>query len=392
MRLPSLLRSRTPVDSGIVGVARMDKRTQHLSGRIQRGDIAIIDHVDLDRAAAELLVEAGVAVVLNVAPSISGRYPNLGPAHLLDAGIVLVDHVDADVFTMLSEGDVLRVNGDEVYHDGQCVASGVRQTSESIAAAFEAAKDGIANQMAAFSANAVEHLRSERELLTDGEGIPSIRTELSGRHVLVVSKAFDYRRELTAIRAYIKDTAPVIVGVDAGADALLDAGYRPDLVIADIEMVSDRALRCGAEVIAHAGRTGHIRGADRLESLGVTYATFVASCTPHDAALLLAHYGDCDLIVTVGTHSSLIEFFDRGRSAMASEFLTRLVVSGRLVDSTAVAALYRRRLRWWWMVLFLLVSVAAVSAAILTTPVGQDWYDHVRAWSTEGYDWVRSRI
>jgi uncharacterized membrane-anchored protein len=391
MRLPSLLRSRTPIVPGIVGVARMDKRTQNLRGRIQRGDIAVIDHVDLDRAAAELLVESGVSVVLNIAPSISGRYPNLGPAHLLAAGVTLVDYVDADVFTAVSDGEVIRVDGDDIYRDGQLIGSGVRQTMESVDAAFEAAKDGIATQMAAFSANAVEHLRSERELLTDGEGIPAVRTKLAGRHALVVSKAFGYRRELASIRGYIKDNTPVLIGVDAGADALLDAGYKPDLIVADIDTVSDRALRCGAEVVAHAGRTGQVRGADRLDHLGIGHQKFVASCTPHDAALLLAHFANSELIVTVGNHSSLIEFFDRGRSAMASEFLTRLVVSSGLVHATAVGALYRRRIRAWWVLLFLVVSVAAVAAAILTTPVGQGWYDHIQHWSIAAYDWVRSR-
>jgi uncharacterized membrane-anchored protein len=371
---------------------RIDKRTRNLRGRLQRGDIAVIDHVDLDQAAAELLVESGVSVVLNIAPSISGRYPNLGPAHLLDAGVELVDYVDPELFTIVVDGEVIRVDGDDIYRDGQLVASGVRQTKESVDAAFEAAKDGIATQIAAFSANAVEHLRSERELLTDGEGIPAIRTRLAGRHALVVSKAFGYRRELAAIRGYIKDNAPVLIGVDAGADALLAAGYKPDLIVADIDSVSDRALRCGAEVVAHAGRTGHVRGADRLDHLGVTHETFVAGCTPHDAALLLAYYAKSDLIVTVGSHSSLIEFFDRGRSAMASEFLTRLVVSGRLVHATAVGALYRRRIRAWWVLLFLVVSIAAVASAILTTPVGQGWYDHAHHWSIQAYHWVERRV
>jgi uncharacterized membrane-anchored protein len=392
MRLPTLLRSRTVRTPGIIGIARMDKRTRSLRGRLRRGDIAIIDHVDIDRAAAELLVDAGVAVVLNLAPSISGRYPNLGPAYLLDAGVLLVDQVDPDVFAAVNDGEAIRVDGGNVYRDEILVGSGVVQTKESVAAAFEAAKDGIATQMAAFSANAVEHLKVERALLTDGEGIPRVRTSIARRHVVVVSKAFDHRRELRALRSYIREHSPVLIGVDGGADALLDAGHRPDMVVADVENTSDRALRSGAELVVHTGRRGPLAGSDRLDQLGLTHATFVADCTAHDAALLLAHHAHADLIVTVGTPSSLIEFFDRGRSAMASSFLTQLAVSGDLIDAKALAVLYQHRMRGWWVLLLLLICVAVVAGAILTTPVGQDWYDHLHDWSVQGYDWARGRM
>jgi uncharacterized membrane-anchored protein len=392
MRFPPLMRSRTSRTLGIVGIARMDKRTRNLRGRLRRGDIAIIDHVDIDRGAAEMLADAGVTAVLNLAPSTSGRYPNLGPAYLVSAGIVLVDQVDVDVFAAVNEGEPIRVHEGNVYRDEILIGAGVVQTKASVAAAFENAKDGIATQMAAFSANAVEHLKAERALLTDGDGVPEVRTPISRRHVVVVSKAFDHRRELRALKGYIREHSPVLIGVDGGADALLDAGHRPDIVVADLENTSERALRSGAELVVHTSRRGAVSSSDRLEHLGLTHATFVADCTAHDAALLLAHHSNADLIVTVGTPSSLIEFFDRGRSAMASSFLTQLAVSGDLINAKALAVLYRHRVRGWWVFLVLLVCIAVVAGAILTTPVGQDWYDHVRDWSVQGYDWTRGRV
>ena len=135
------------------------------SGQAARpGDIAIIDHIDIDRGAAAALIDAGVVAVINLAPSVSGRYPNLGPGLLIDAGVILIDHVDTDAFTQISDGEQVRVEGDSIYSGERLVASGVLQTADSVAEALEASKDGMASQLEAFSANAIEHLRREQGL------------------------------------------------------------------------------------------------------------------------------------------------------------------------------------------------------------------------------------
>jgi uncharacterized membrane-anchored protein len=392
MKLTSLRRTRVADRPGVTGTARLDRRTRNLAKRLQPGDIAVIDHIDIDRGAAMALVEARVAGVINLAPSISGRYPNLGPQELLEAGIVLVDNVGHDAFTALNDGDTLRIDGDTVYRGDTAVACGVRQDSSSVAAALEASKDGIASQLEAFSANAVEHLRRERGLLLDGEGVPTIDTAIEGRQVLIVVRAFDYRRDLAALKTYIRENSPVLVGVNAGADALLESGHRPDLIVTDAEEISDRALRCGAEVVAHASRDGRLLGKERLERLGVKAAIFAAGGTAEDAALLLAYLHDASLIVVAGSHSSLLEFLDKGRSGMASAFLTRAAVGSRLVDAKAVAQIYQHRIRSLWVVLVVLLALAAVAAAIATTPVGQQWWDAISTEAVETYEWCRDRL
>ncbi len=392
MKLTSLRRSRLAHLAGVTGTARLDRRTRNLAKRLRPGDIAVIDHVDIDRTAAMALIEARVAGVVNLAPSISGRYPNLGPQELLDAGVVLVDNVGPDAFTAINDGDTIRIDGDTVTRGDTVVACGVRQGSSSVATALEESKDGMASQLEAFSANAVEHLRRERDVLLDGEGVPSVATAIEGRQVLIVLRAFDYRRDLAALKTYIRENSPVMVGVNAGADALLEAGYRPDLIVTEADEISDAALRCGAELVAHVPRDGRLPGLERLERLGVKAATFAASGTAEDAALLLVNAREASLIVMVGSHSSLIEFLDKGRSGMASGFLTRAAVGSRLVDAKAVAQIYQNRIRGWWVALVLLLALTAVAAAIATTPVGQQWWDSIQTWAISGLTWCRERL
>jgi uncharacterized membrane-anchored protein len=402
MKLTSLRRGRSQSLPGITGVARLDRRTRAVVKRARRGDIVIIDHVDIDRGAAVSLVDAGVSVVVNLAPSISGRYPNLGPGVLLEAGIVLIDNADSDAFSAISEGDVIRIDGDSLYKGEILVSSGVRQTRESVDASLEASRDGMASQLEAFSANAVEHLRREQGLLLDGEGVPAVATRFEGRPVLVVARAFDYQRDLASLKTYIRENSPVLVGVEAGADALLEAGHVPDLIVSELEDVSELALRCGAEIVGKAtsdgqivGKAtsdGQIRGLERVERLGLTYGTFATAGSPEDAAILLAHQQGATLIVLVGSHASLVEFIDRGRSGMASSFLTRAAVGATVVDAKAVAELYRNRVRGWLVLVLVVLALGAVAAAIATTPVGQDWWHQLRSFLDDAYTWSRERV
>jgi uncharacterized membrane-anchored protein len=385
-------RARLRSQPGVTGIARLDRRTWSAVKRVRSGDIAVIDHVDIDRGAAEVLVDAGVAAVVNLAPSVSGRYPCLGPGVLVDAGVLLVDNVGADAFSAVNDGDLIRVDGDCVYRGDELIASGVRQTPESIAAALETSKDGLASQLEAFSANAIEHLRREQGLLLDGRGVPEVRTTFAGRQALVVSRAYEFRRDLASLKTYIRENSPVLVGVEEGADALIEAGYRPNVIVGELSEVSEAALRGGAEVVVRAGADGRVPGHDRLERLAVTYATFATGGTSEDAAILLAHTHGAELIVAAGSHASLLEFIDRGRSGMASSFLTRAAVGPTVVDAKAVAALYRNRVRSWLVLLLVVVAVAMVSAAIFATPVGQGWWHDLSDWAARLYDDIQGRL
>jgi uncharacterized membrane-anchored protein len=392
MRLSSLRRARPRTLPGVTGVARLDRRTWSAVKRIRPGDIAVIDHVDIDRGAAEALMAAGVAAVVNIAPSVSGRYPCLGPGVLVEAGVTLVDNVGADAFTAVNDGELIRIEGDCVYRGDLLVATGVLQTPESVAQAVEDSKDGLASQLAAFSANAIEHLRREQGLLLDGRGVPDVRTPFAGRQALVVSRAYEFRRDLASLKTYIREHSPVLVGVETGADALLEAGYRPDVVVGELSDVSEAALRSGAEIVVRAGSDGRIPSRDRLERLAVTHTTFGTGGTSEDAAIVLAHTHGAELIVTAGSHTSLLEFIDRGRSSMASSFLTRAAVGPTVVDAKAVAALYRNRVRGWLVLLLVVLALAMVAAAVFATPVGQDWWRQLSDWASQAYGDARDQL
>src|SRR5881397_2904002 len=372
MRIATLRRSRTGERApGVVGTARLDRRTKNLTKRLRPGDVAVIDHVDLDRIAAESLVACGVAAVVNVAPSVSGRYPNLGPEVLLSAGIPVIDDVGPDVFGQVREGDQVRVHDDTVYGpDGTVVAKGQAQDTESLASAMAEARAGLALQLEAFASNTMEYLRRERELLLDGVGVPDINTVLDGRHALVVVRGYDYRQDLAALRPYIREYRPVLIGVDGGADALREVGLQPDIIVGDMDSVSDDTLRCGAEIVVHAYRDGSAPGLARVQELGIEPVVFPAAGTSEDVALLLADDHGASLIVAVGTHATLVEFLDKGRAGMASTFLTRLRVGGKLVDAKGVSRLYRSRIRLSTLLLLIAAAVLALVVAIVSSPAG----------------------
>src|SRR3954452_3445682 len=252
MRLPTLRRARSTDPDVVTGTARLDRRTKRLAGRLRPGDIAVIDHVDLDRVAADSLVAVGGAAVLNAKPSISGRYPNLGTEVLIKNGIVLIDDLGEEVFERLHEGDLVSVEGDTVMLAGEAVAAGVRQDADTVAATMADAREGLSVQLEAFAANTMDYLKLERDLLLDGVGVPDVATEISGRHVLIVVRGYDYKADLDVLRPYIREFKPVLIGVDGGADALVESGYTPDMIIGDMDSVTDDVLRCGAEVVVHA--------------------------------------------------------------------------------------------------------------------------------------------
>ncbi|WUI02975.1 putative cytokinetic ring protein SteA [Spirillospora sp. NBC_00431] len=364
-------------DDGLPGVSatvRLDRRTKDLTKRLQPGEVAVIDHVDLDRVSAEALVSCGAGAVVNVAPSISGRYPNLGPQILLDADIPLVDDVGPEIFTKLHEGDQVRVAGCKVYkltHKGEdVVVKGTEQSPESVLTALTEAKAGLATQLEAFVANTMEYVKRERDLLIDGVGVPEVTTKLAGRHALIVVRGYHYREDIATLRPYIREYRPVLIGVDGGADALLEAGYRPDMIVGDMDSVSDDALTCGAEIVVHAYRDGRAPGLKRVHELGQEAVTFPATATSEDIAMLLADDKGATLIVAVGTHANMVEFLDKGRAGMASTFLTRLRVGSKLVDAKGVSRLYRSRISTWSLLFLVLGAFVAIVTAVAMSPAG----------------------
>jgi len=340
----------------------------------------VIDHEDLDRVSAEALVAAGASAVVNARRSITGRYPNLGPQILLAAGVPLVDEVGPLLLGKVREGDIVRVHGDRVYVGARLVGVGVRQTDRSVGEAMAAARASLDERFEGFARNTVDYMQRERDLLFGGAGLPELEHDLNGRPVLVVVRGYGYKQDLAVLRPFIRDVGPVLVGVDGGADALLEAGYRPDLIVGDMDSVSDAALRSAverrarwsrrrpAEVLLHAYTSGRAPGEARLRELGVPYKTIAASGTSEDVAFLLAHDKGAALIVAVGSHGNLREFLDKGREGMSSTFLVRLRVGEILMDAKGVSRVYTPRIRTIDTVLMVGAAIVVLAAIVAISP------------------------
>ncbi|HEY0938338.1 MAG TPA: putative cytokinetic ring protein SteA [Trebonia sp.] len=387
MRFAHVRRGRAEEPPGILGVARTDIKTKVLVRRLGPGDIAIIDHPDLDRVSADELIACRVAAVVNASRSVTGRYPNLGPRLLVEAGIPVVDDAGKEVLTRVAEGAVVRLDKDILYNDSdQVIAKGVLLTEAGLAAALDDANAAAATRIDAFAENTLEFLRRERDLLTNGIRPPELATAMRGRHVLVVVRGYRYRQDLRALRPYIREYRPVLVAVDGGADALLEAGYQPDVIIGDMDSVSDEALAAGAELVVHAYPDGRAPGMERLAALGLDGVPLPAPGTSEDVALLVADGCGASLIAVVGTHWTLEEFLDKGRPGMASTFLTHLRVGSKLVNARGVHQLYQSRISGWALAALVVAAAVTVVVAIAYSPAGPILGNYLSAtWHTFGY-------
>jgi len=376
------LRTRLQTDAGVTGTARTDRRTTALLPRLRSGDVAVLDHVDLDGPTAEALVEAGVVAVVNRAPMISGRFPNRGPQLLVDAGIRMVDLAQGlqgrDLLAAVSDGRPVQVNGGSVLVGEQVVAEGRDLTADDVAEQLAAAESGLSTQLRTLTHNSAEFLRREEALVLHGEGVPRIRTRLRGRPVVVVAQGPDDAAELRRIRRYLREVKPVVIATADGLTVARDAGLHPDVVVLDAraeDLPPAKALRACRDVVVTqaSGATRPGGGADRFERLGVRVVPMHTSATAGDAALLLADAAEATPIVGVGLRATLAEFLDGSREGLGSGYVTRLKVGPRLVDATAVPMLYSGQLRARHAYLVLLIGLIAVAAAIATTDVGHQW-------------------
>lgn len=352
----------------VAGTARLGKRTKHLVKRLERGDIAIIDHLDLDRVSGEDLIACGVEAVVNCQPSSSGGYPNPGPVLLVQAGIHLVDAPGVDLFGILSEGDSIVIRGGEIHRDGELVGSGQVQDPDTVQRLNELRRQEIGEALERFAHNTVEYMVEERELLAGRLELPAFETDFRDRPALVVVRGVDHKRDLKALRGYIRDNRPTLVGVDGGADAIINEGFQPDMIVGDMDSAAEETLRCGAELVVHAYSDGRAPGRELLEELGLPYKVIPAPGTSQDIAMLVAAEKGARLIVSVGSHFNLVEFLDKSRQGMSSTFLTRLRIGEILIDAKGVSRLYRPAPGAAPLGLVAGMGILTLIAIVLTTP------------------------
>lgn len=377
MKMSALLTRNSTSRPGVMGTARVDRDVDRLLRRVEPGDIVVLDILDLDRATADALVDADIAGVVNASPSISGRYPNLGPEVLVANGIALIDETGPEVFKKVKDGAKVRLHNGGIYSGDRRLALGNERNEQEIADLMHEAKSGLVAHLEAFAGNTIEFIRSESPLLIDGIGIPDIDIDLRRRHVVVVAEEPTAEDDLRMLKPFIKEYQPVLIGVGTGADVLRKGGYRPQLIVGDPGQMSVEVLRCGAQVVLPADADGHAPGLERIQDLGVGAMTFPAAGSAADLALLLADHHGASLIVTAGHTASIEEFFDRTRQhSNPSTFLTRLRVGEKLVDAKAVATLYRNRISGGaiaMLVLAVLIAIIVTLWVSRTDTVVVDW-------------------
>ncbi len=372
----------------VAGPIRPGRRTKLLVGHLVRGDVALIDHLDIDRVSAEELIAAGVAAVLNCQPSSGGSYPNLGPQLLVEAGILLVDLPDDSLFKSVSDGDPIAIrtvpasgelDGErarglraEIVRKGQVLARGQILDLERVYAETEARRREIGDALERFAHNTIDHMREERELLAGRIELPRFATDFRDRSTLVVVRGVGHQRDLRALRPFIRDLRPVIVAVDGGADALLEEGLTPSMIVGDMDSASETALRCGAELVVHCYPDGEAPGRHRLEELGLPFKLAGAPGTSQDVALLIAAEKGARLIVSVGSQFNLVDFLDRNRKGMSSTFLTRLRIGEILVDAKGVSRLYRPRPGLTPLLVVIAAGLLAMAVVVWETPALRD--------------------
>ncbi|NLJ99858.1 MAG: hypothetical protein GX318_01300 [Clostridia bacterium] len=355
------------------GVARVDKLTKNLIKRLQPNEIAVIHHRDIDEVSAEGLIAAGVQAVLNADTSISGKYPNPGPLKILKAGIPLIDNLGPEIMEKIKEEQVVSIDDGVVYIETMPIAWGKNLTVDEVKEMMEDSKHNYNKEIKKFVLNTLEYAEKEIDLITKGIEIPELNTGFQGRHALIVVRGMDYKKDLNTIRSYIKDVRPVLVGVDGGADALLEAGYTPDMIVGDMDSVTDGALQCGAEVVVHAYRDGRAPGLERVKGLGVEPVIVKAPGTSEDIAMLTAYQKGAQLIVAVGTHSNVFDFLEKGRKGMSSTFLVRIKIGTKLVDAKGVNKLYKGSIRFRYVIGVIAAALIPLAVILLESPISHQF-------------------
>jgi uncharacterized membrane-anchored protein len=359
----------------IRGTARLGRRTKDLVKRLRPGDVAVVDHVNIDRIAAEELISTGVRAVVNASSSSDGRYPNAGPLLLVRSGVVLIDSLEADPFELLGEGEEVTISEGTIRGDGEAVFAGAVLTIDELEGRLAEQLERVDEALAEFAENTVAHVRQEADLLTGAIEFPPTRTSFRDRQVLIVVRGERHRRDLKALNAYIRDVRPLVVAVDGGADGCLEAGLKPDLILGDMDSASDEALGCGAELIVHAYPDGRAPGRERLLALGLEHTLVPAAGTSEDVAMLMSYEKGADLIVSVGAHFNLIEFLDRNRGGMSSTFLTRLRIGEKLVDAKGVSRLYNPPSTFAPVALFFVAFAILLTIVVITSPALNDLFE-----------------
>lgn len=373
-----MIKRKKPGSFSSEAVVLADRKTKQLCKRLGSEHIALIDHADVDEMAAGSLLDTGVQTVINLSPYMTGQYPAEGARRLLAAGVRLYEipanYDNPSMIDQLNGCQASLTNSQLRFSTTQGVETIIplqMVTTEHIQAKWTEANVTLDETLSLFIDNTLQYASREKDLFLKPLCQLDLRTRMENRHVVMVVRGKHYREDLQTLHAYIREYRPILIGVDGGADALIQAGYIPDLIVGDMDSISDKALMCGAEIVVHAFSDGRAPGRWRVSDLGLDYHLLPAPGTSEDVAMLLAYENNAELIVTIGTHTNMIDFLEKGRKGMASTLLVRTKIGTKLIDAKGVNQLYQPRWSWklWgWCIAAMLTPI---TAALMINPVAR---------------------
>ncbi|MDK2799899.1 MAG: hypothetical protein PWP27_1410 [Clostridiales bacterium] len=349
----------------IKGYIRKGKKTKDLVKLLNTDNIPVICHEDLDEVAAYSLLETKIKAVINCNRSISGRYPTKGVKLLLQNGITVLDNLGEEFFQYVQQNDLLEIKNSNLFINGRQYNKKPTILNEEIVnGLIESSYKNFSKELEKFIDNTLEYAYKEKDIILKDIDTSFIKTNIENRHVLIVVRGCNYKQDLQTIKGYIKDFRPVLIGVDGGGDALLEFGLTPDIIVGDMDSVSDACLKKCKEIIVHAYPDGKAPGMKRINKLGLKAKLFPFTGTSEDVAMIIAYEKKADLIVAVGTHSNIIDFLEKGRKGMASTMLTRLKIGAKLVDAKGVSKLYSNKLKLSYCIPVLVSALIPIIAVI----------------------------
>jgi len=321
----------------IKGIACKDKLTKHLIQRINKNQIAILKHKAIDLVAAQDLKYKKVKAIINCEPSID-RDCNLdGIKYLIDNNIRIFDVMEESFFETVQEGDVVSLYNNCIYVNNRFCAYYKEIKASDIESYNMEKNTNSMEKNRQFILNTMNYMNFELHYFTNPIELPSLSTNIKDREVLIVSRGRNYREDLKSIKKFILNKKPVIISVDGGADAVTDMGLRSNIIIGDMDSVSDNSLINCDEIIVHSYSNGYAPGLTRIKSKGLRYKLIKIKGTSEDAALFLAKLKGASTIYLIGGHNCLHEFAEKNRAGMGSTVLLRLLFGHSIIDLKGIS-------------------------------------------------------
>lgn len=328
----------------VEGIIKKGSKTKALIKYLNSNDIAVLNHNDIDELAAYALINSGISIILNTGLCMTGKYNSKGTSILIKNGIKLYEvKVSYELF---NDGDYVCIRDkDLIINKYNIFTNACTNVNEAYVRKYTELSNTNANkELINFINNTLSYANEEKDKILFETSYPNINIKIKGRDVLIVVRGSFCESDLMALKSYIEFYKPVIIGVDGGADLLINNGYVPDILIGDMDSVSDLGIYRSKEIILHAYKNGYCPCKDRVDKMNVKYKILSMLGTSEDIAMLMAYDMGAEQIVLLGGHKCMYDFMEKGRKGMGSTLLTRIKIGEKLIDFKGISKIFNMNL------------------------------------------------